>query len=242
MKTLTRSLPLALVALVWMGCEQTQQQPGMQEQPGMQDEQQVGAADDQQQQQMQDAVAIANMQGQPGSEQLQGSIVFTERNGQTTLTAALTGLQEGQHKIYVHQGTSCDSPGPVLTQGQMQGELGDLRANNRGEVRDPEMNLPSGLQFQGSNSLIGKVVAVYRQDGNGSMMPGGEGAQQQPMGQEPPAANGQAADSPQGQAGQETAGVQPEGQMVACGVIMRPDGTADAGGVQGDGAAAAGTR
>ena len=69
-----------------------------------------------------------------------GNIVFNEDNGKVTLTAVLSGLDEGEHAIHIHEKADCSSPDGKSTGGhwnptaQPHGKWGVAEGYHKGDI------------------------------------------------------------------------------------------------------------
>jgi Cu-Zn family superoxide dismutase len=69
-----------------------------------------------------------------------GNIVFKEENGKVTLTAVLSGLDEGEHAIHIHEKADCSSPDGKSTGGhwnptaQPHGKWGVAEGYHKGDI------------------------------------------------------------------------------------------------------------
>lgn len=78
-----------------------------------------------------------------------GTATFTEKNGQVTFTAKLTGLQPGVHAIHIHEKSDCSAPDATSAGGHWnptfkkhgkwgsaeyhKGDIGNFTVNANGE-------------------------------------------------------------------------------------------------------------
>lgn len=80
-----------------------------------------------------------------------GNIVFTEENGNVSMTAVMTGLESGEHAIHIHASSDCSSPdgksagghwNPTNTphgkwgaaEGYHKGDIGNFTADESGNA------------------------------------------------------------------------------------------------------------
>ncbi len=71
---------------------------------------------------------------------LSGNAVFTEENGQVTMTAIIDGLSEGLHAIHLHESADCSAQDGSSAGGhwnptaQKHGKWGDAAGYHRGDI------------------------------------------------------------------------------------------------------------
>ena len=77
---------------------------------------------------------------------VEGSINFSEKNGMVTMVGTITGLEEGEHAIHIHQTADCSSPdgtsagGHWNPTGQPHGAWGDATGYHKGDIGNFKVN------------------------------------------------------------------------------------------------------
>lgn len=86
-----------------------------------------------------------DMEPKSGSE-LQGTVTFTEENGEVTMTAEFSGLQEGMHAIHLHETPDCSAEDATSAGGhwnptfEQHGEWGSENGYHRGDIGNFDVN------------------------------------------------------------------------------------------------------
>ena len=71
---------------------------------------------------------------------LSGNVVFTEENGEVTMTAIIDGLAEGMHAIHIHESADCSAKDGSSAGGhwnptfEQHGKWGDASGYHRGDI------------------------------------------------------------------------------------------------------------
>lgn len=79
------------------------------------------------------------IESRSGSE-LSGNAVFTEENGEVTMTAVIDGLSEGMHAIHLHENADCSAEDGSSAGGhwnptfEKHGEWGDPEGYHKGDI------------------------------------------------------------------------------------------------------------
>mgnify|MGYP002795121934 CR=1 FL=1 len=79
------------------------------------------------------------IESRSGSE-LSGNAVFTEENGEVTMTAVIDGLSEGMHAIHLHENADCSAEDGSSAGGhwnptfEKHGEWGDSEGYHKGDI------------------------------------------------------------------------------------------------------------
>lgn len=109
-----------------------------------------------------------------------GTVTFVEENGVVTMTAYLTGLDEGEHAIHIHESADCSSPDGKSTGGHWnptaqphgkwgaetgyhKGDIGNFTvgADGKGEVKFSTSEWCLGCEDDTKN-IIGKAIIVHQ--------------------------------------------------------------------------------
>ncbi|HEY9185161.1 MAG TPA: superoxide dismutase family protein [Salegentibacter sp.] len=83
--------------------------------------------------------ATATMSPSNNSE-LGGEVVFTQENGEVTMTALITGLPEGEHAIHIHEKGDCSKEDGSSAGGhwnptdERHGKWGDAEGYHKGDI------------------------------------------------------------------------------------------------------------
>ena len=110
---------------------------------------------------------------------LSGEAVFTEENGQVTMTAIIDGLSEGLHAIHLHESADCSAEDGSSAGGhwnptaEKHGEWGDAAGYHRGDIGNFKVDANGngtitkttdqwciGCDDQNKN-IVGKAVVVH---------------------------------------------------------------------------------
>ena len=85
------------------------------------------------------------MEPRSGSN-VSGTVMFEEDNGEVTMTAELTGLEEGMHAIHLHENADCSAQDGTSAGGHWNptfedhGEWGDAGGYHRGDIGNFDVN------------------------------------------------------------------------------------------------------
>lgn len=120
-----------------------------------------------------------------------GSIVFVEENGEVTMTAHLSGLNEGEHAIHIHESADCSSPDGKSTGGHWnptaqphgkwgaetgyhKGDIGNFKvdANGKGEIKFTTDEWCLTCEDSTKN-IIGKAIIVHQGTDDFTSQPSG---------------------------------------------------------------------
>ena len=88
---------------------------------------------------------VVQMKPVSGSN-LSGTVVFTEEDGEVTMTAELSGLTEGMHAIHLHENADCSAEDGSSAGGHWNptfedhGEWGDPSGYHRGDIGNFDVN------------------------------------------------------------------------------------------------------
>lgn len=88
---------------------------------------------------------VVQMEPRSGSN-VSGIIKFVEENGEVTMTAELTGLEEGMHGIHLHENADCSAEDASSAGGHWNptfedhGEWGDADGYHRGDIGNFDAN------------------------------------------------------------------------------------------------------
>lgn len=121
---------------------------------------------------------VVEMKSVSGSE-LNGTVTFTEENGEVTMTAELSGLKEGMHAIHLHENADCSAEDGSSAGGHWNptfedhGEWGDANGYHRGDIGNFDVNAQGegsitfttdkwciGCEDEKEN-IIGQAVVVH---------------------------------------------------------------------------------
>lgn len=78
--------------------------------------------------------------------QLEGSAVFTEENGEVSMTALISGLQQGKHAIHLHEKADCSAADGSSAGGhwnptkEQHGKWGDSQGFHVGDIGNFEVD------------------------------------------------------------------------------------------------------
>lgn len=120
-----------------------------------------------------------------------GSIVFIEENGEVTMTAHLSGLNEGEHAIHIHESADCSSPDGKSTGGHWnptaqphgkwgaetgyhKGDIGNFKvdANGKGEIKFTTDEWCLTCEDSTKN-ILGKAIIVHQGTDDFTSQPSG---------------------------------------------------------------------
>ena len=120
-----------------------------------------------------------------------GSIVFIEENGEVTMTAPLSGLNEGEHAIHIHESADCSSPDGKSTGGHWnptaqphgkwgaetgyhKGDIGNFKvdANGKGEIKFTTDEWCLTCEDSTKN-ILGKAIIVHQGTDDFTSQPSG---------------------------------------------------------------------
>lgn len=120
-----------------------------------------------------------------------GTVVFTEKDGQVSMEANLTGLTEGVHAIHLHEKADCSSPDGKSSGGHWnptgqphgawgaasgfhKGDIGNMTANAEGVA---EISLTTNEWCIGcgddTKNILGKAVIVHQGEDDLTSQPSG---------------------------------------------------------------------
>lgn len=77
---------------------------------------------------------------------ISGEIMFSEENGEVTMTADFSGLEPGMHAIHIHEKADCSAPDATSAGGhwnptnEQHGEWGDANGYHRGDIGNFDVN------------------------------------------------------------------------------------------------------
>jgi Cu-Zn family superoxide dismutase len=83
---------------------------------------------------------ISIMLSPKSDSNVEGTINFTEKNGLVTMTGTVTGLEEGEHAIHIHEKADCSSADGKSSGGhwnptaQPHGAWGDATGYHKGDI------------------------------------------------------------------------------------------------------------
>lgn len=135
------SLSLVLCAgLVFTGCKNDKKEKEMDDQ---QDTEMSSDMDNQKQ----DEIKKAKVTLQSVSDsKLTGNVVFTEEDGEVSMTAIISGLAEGTHAIHIHEKGDCSAAdgssagGHWNPTGKDHGKWGDAKGFHKGDIGNFEVD------------------------------------------------------------------------------------------------------
>lgn len=135
------SLSLILCAgLVFTGCKNDKKEKEM-------DEQSETEMSSDMDNQKQDEVKKAKVTLQAVSDsKLTGNVVFTEEDGEVSMTAIISGLAEGTHAIHIHEKGDCSAAdgksagGHWNPTGKDHGKWGDAKGFHKGDIGNFEVD------------------------------------------------------------------------------------------------------
>lgn len=142
MKRIGLSLILS-TAVMLTGCKNENQTAGerVDEQTNLtQNEAEAGANDTSESQEL-----TVQMEPKSGSN-ISGTIRFVEKNGEVTMTAELSGLEEGMHAIHLHENADCSAQDATSAGGHWNptfedhGKWGDSEGYHRGDIGNFDVN------------------------------------------------------------------------------------------------------
>lgn len=109
-----------------------------------------------------------------------GTIKFTEENGEVTMIAYLSGLDEGEHAIHIHESADCSSPDGKSTGGhwnptaQPHGKWGEKTGYHKGDIGNFKVGADGKGEVKFSTNewcltckddtknIIGKAIIVHQ--------------------------------------------------------------------------------
>lgn len=142
MKRIGLSLILS-TAVMLAGCKNENQTAGerVDEQTNLtQNEAEAGANDTSESQEL-----TVQMEPKSGSN-ISGTIRFVEKDGEVTMTAELSGLEEGMHAIHLHENADCSAQDATSAGGHWNptfedhGKWGDSEGYHRGDIGNFDAN------------------------------------------------------------------------------------------------------
>lgn len=77
---------------------------------------------------------------------LEGEVVFTEENGEVSMTALISGLPEGEHAIHIHENADCSADDASSAGGhwnptfEKHGKWGDPEGYHKGDIGNFEVD------------------------------------------------------------------------------------------------------
>jgi len=135
------SLSLVLCAgLIFTGCKNDKKEKEMDDQM----ETEVSSEMDNQQE-TETKKAKVTLQSVSNSK-LTGNVVFTQENGEVSMTAIISGLAEGTHAIHIHEKGDCSAPdgksagGHWNPTGEDHGKWGDSEGFHKGDIGNFEVD------------------------------------------------------------------------------------------------------
>ena len=130
------SLSLVLCAgLIFTGCKNDKKDNEMENQS----ETEMNSDMDNQKQEEQAKKVKVTLQSVSDSD-LNGNVVFTEENGEVSMTAIISGLAEGTHAIHIHEKGDCSAAdgksagGHWNPTGAQHGKWGDAEGYHKGDI------------------------------------------------------------------------------------------------------------
>lgn len=99
----------------------------------------------QQDDEMEERTIQVSIESKSNSE-VSGNAVFTEENGEVTMTAVVDGLEEGMHAIHLHENADCSADDASSAGGHWNptfdkhGEWGDPEGYHRGDIGNFEVD------------------------------------------------------------------------------------------------------
>lgn len=119
-----------------------------------------------------------NIEPKSGSE-LQGEAVFTQENGEVSMTVELSGLSEGTHAIHLHENADCSAEDGSSAGGHWNptfedhGQWGDSEGYHKGDIGNFEADAEGNATINFSTdqwcigcdddtkNIVGKSVVVH---------------------------------------------------------------------------------
>ena len=120
-----------------------------------------------------------------------GTIKFIEESGEVTMMAYLSGLDEGEHAIHIHESADCSSPDGKSTGGhwnptaQPHGKWGDETGYHKGDIGNFKVGADGKGEIKFSTSewclgcedttknIIGKAIIVHQGTDDFTSQPSG---------------------------------------------------------------------
>ncbi len=132
-----KRLSLTLVfctSLVLFGCKDEKNEEGLEPTVG-----EVENEADLKEQTQKNQKVTLSLEPKSGSN-LSGNVVFTEENGEVTMTAVIDGLAEGMHAIHLHENADCSADDASSAGGhwnptkEKHGKWGEADGYHRGDI------------------------------------------------------------------------------------------------------------
>lgn len=119
-----------------------------------------------------------NLQATSGSD-LSGTVVFTQANGEVTMTANISGLEEGKHAIHLHEKADCSASDGSSAGGhwnptmEPHGKWGDDAGYHRGDIGNFDVDAEGNGNITFSTdewcigcdddkrNILGKAVVIH---------------------------------------------------------------------------------
>ena len=121
-----------------------------------------------------------------------GTVVFTQENGEVTMTAEVSGLNEGMHAIHIHENADCSAEDGSSAGGHWNptfedhGQWGDSNGYHRGDIGNFDVNSEGtgsitfttdkwciGCEDEKMN-ILGKSVIVHEGEDDFTSQPSGD--------------------------------------------------------------------
>lgn len=119
-----------------------------------------------------------SLEPKSGSD-LGGEVTFTQKDGEVTMEATITGLAEGQHAIHIHQKADCSAEDGTSAGGhwnptnEKHGKWGDAEGYHKGDIGNFEVDANGegtvsmttdewciGCDDENKN-IVGKAIIVH---------------------------------------------------------------------------------
>ncbi|NNL82201.1 MAG: superoxide dismutase family protein [Winogradskyella sp.] len=128
----------------------------------------------------------------PRSESnVQGKVMFTEENGEVSMTAKITGLSEGMHAIHIHESSDCSAADGTSAGGhwnptaQPHGKWGAEEGFHKGDIGNFEVKADGNGEISmttdewcigcddPNNNIMGKSIIVHQGEDDFTSQPSG---------------------------------------------------------------------
>ena len=128
----------------------------------------------------------------PRSESnVQGKVMFTEENGEVSMTAKMTGLSEGMHAIHIHESSDCSAADGTSAGGhwnptaQPHGKWGAEEGFHKGDIGNFEVKADGNGEISmitdewcigcddPNKNIMGKSIIVHQGEDDFTSQPSG---------------------------------------------------------------------
>ncbi|MDT7830236.1 superoxide dismutase family protein [Pricia sp. S334] len=134
-----KTIQLTLLGLLLIGsysCKETKKDADA---AGDTMEENMDAMADESDDMMGEKTLTVEMSPKSGSD-VQGTVAFTQNNGEVTMSASFTGLAEGEHAIHIHENADCSADDGTSAGGhwnptdEQHGKWGDAEGYHTGDI------------------------------------------------------------------------------------------------------------